>query len=71
MDFRGGEQPGAGGNLGVEQRQVSGRRLHAGDGQTSNLAIQSNALRSCPYDPLKDLSPVALIVSAPVVLVVA
>src|SRR5438094_2102430 len=65
-------KPGAGGNLGVEQAVKSpadGYTLVVG--QTSNLAINPSLYAKLPYDSLKDLSPVALIVSAPVVLVVA
>src|SRR2546428_638508 len=65
-------KPGAGGNLGVEQAVKSpadGYTLVIG--QTSNLAINPTLYAKLPYDSLKDLSPVALIVSAPVVLVVA
>ncbi len=65
-------KPGAGGNLGVEQAVKSppdGYTLVIG--QTSNLAINPALYAKLPYDPFKDLSPVALIVSAPVVLVVA
>jgi len=39
-------------------------------GQTSNLAINPALYAKLPYDPLRDLSPVVLLVSAPVVLVV-
>ena len=65
-------KPGAGGNLGVEQAAkapADGYTLVIG--QTSNLAINPALYAKLPYDPLKDLSPIALIVSAPVVLVVA
>jgi tripartite-type tricarboxylate transporter receptor subunit TctC len=65
-------KPGAGGNLGVEQAAKSppdGYTLVIG--QTSNLAINPTLYAKLPYDPLKDLSPIALIVSAPVVFVVA
>src|SRR3989454_11953951 len=65
-------KPGAGGNLGVEQAVKSpadGYTLVIG--QTSNLAINPTLYAKLPYDPLKELSPVALIVSAPVVFVVA
>ena len=65
-------KPGAGGNLGVEQAVKSpadGYTLLIG--QTSNLAINPTLYPKLPYDSLKDLSPVALIVSAPVVFVVA
>jgi tripartite-type tricarboxylate transporter receptor subunit TctC len=64
-------KPGAGGNLGVEQAVRSpadGYTLVIG--QTSNLAINPALYAKLQYDPLKDLSPVALVVSAPVVLVV-
>ena len=64
-------RPGAGGNLGVEQAVKSpadGYTLVVG--QTSNLAINPALYAKLPYDPLKDLSPIVLIVSAPVVLVV-
>ncbi len=65
-------KPGAGGNLGVEQAvkaPADGYTLVIG--QTSNLAINPTLYPKLPYDPLKDLSPIALVVSAPVVLVVA
>jgi len=65
-------KPGAGGNLGVEQAVKSpadGYTLVIG--QTSNLAINPALYAKLPYYPLKDLLPIALIVSAPVVLVVA
>lgn len=65
-------KPGAGGNLGVEQAvraPADGYTLVIG--QTSNLAINPALYAKLPYDPLRDLSPVVLIVSAPVVLVVA
>jgi tripartite-type tricarboxylate transporter receptor subunit TctC len=65
-------KPGAGGNLGVEQAVKSppdGYTLVIG--QTSNLAINPALYAKLPYDPLKDLNPIALVVSAPVVLVVA
>jgi tripartite-type tricarboxylate transporter receptor subunit TctC len=64
-------KPGAGGNLGVEQAVRSpadGYTLVIG--QTSNLAINPALYAKLPYDPLKDLSPIALVVSAPVVMVV-
>src|SRR2546427_6966441 len=63
-------KPGAGGNLGVEQAVKSpadGYTLVIG--QTSNLAINPTLYAKLPYDPLQELSPVALIVSPPVVFV--
>src|SRR6266704_470525 len=65
-------KPGPGGKLGVEQAVRSpadGYTLVVG--QTSNLAINPTLYAKLAYDPLRDLSPVALIVSAPVVFVVA
>jgi len=64
-------KPGAGGNLGVEQAVKSPADGYTVViGQTSNLAINPALYAKLPYDPLRDLSPVALLVSAPVVLVV-
>ena len=40
-------------------------------GQTSNLAINPTLFPKLPYDPIRDLTPVALVASAPLVLVVA
>ncbi len=65
-------KPGAGGNLGVEQAVKSPADGYTVViGQTSNLAINPTLYAKLPYDPLKDLNPVTLIVSAPVVFVVA
>ncbi len=65
-------KPGAGGNLGVD---VAAKSAPDGYtmvlGQTSNLAINPSLYKSLPYDPVKDLIPVALIADAPLVLVVA
>jgi tripartite-type tricarboxylate transporter receptor subunit TctC len=64
-------KPGAGGNLGVDQAVKSPADGYTVViGQTSNLAINPALYAKLPYDPLKDLSPVVLLVSAPVVLVV-
>lgn len=38
-------------------------------GQTSNLAINPTLYRKLPYDVAKDLTPVSLVASAPLVLV--
>lgn len=40
-------------------------------GQTSNLAINPTLYSKLPYDPVKDLAPVVLVASAPLLLVVA
>lgn len=65
-------RPGAGGNLGVDAASKAapdGYTLVMG--QTSNLAINPALYPKLPYDPIKDLTPVALAVSSPVVLVTA
>jgi tripartite-type tricarboxylate transporter receptor subunit TctC len=65
-------KPGAGGNLGVEQAvKAPADGYTVVIGQTSNLAINPALYAKLPYDPLKDLSPVVLLASAPVVLVVS
>jgi tripartite-type tricarboxylate transporter receptor subunit TctC len=65
-------KPGSGGNLGVDaaaKAAPDGYTLVLG--QTSNLAINPTLYAKLPYDPQKDLSPVGLVASAPLVLVVA
>ncbi|WP_047216948.1 MULTISPECIES: Bug family tripartite tricarboxylate transporter substrate binding protein [Delftia] len=62
-------RPGAGGNLGVDavaKAAPDGHTLVMG--QTSNLAINPSLYAKLPYDPLKDLVPVALVSSAPIVM---
>ena len=64
-------KPGAGGNIGLDavaKSKPDGYTL--GVGQTANLAINPTLYSKMPYDPLKDFTPVALIASQPVVLVV-
>ena len=64
-------KPGAGGNLGVEAAAKSaadGYTLVLG--QTSNLAINPTLYSKLPYNPVKDLAPIALIASASLVIVV-
>lgn len=65
-------KPGAGGNLGVDAAAKSapdGYTLVLG--QTSNLVINPSLYKSLPYDPVRDLIPVALLADAPLVMVVA
>jgi tripartite-type tricarboxylate transporter receptor subunit TctC len=65
-------RPGAGGNLGVETAVKSapdGYTLVLG--QTSNLAINPSLYSKLSYNPARDLAPVALVATAPLVLVVA
>ena len=62
-------RPGAGGNLGVDATAKSaadGYTLVMG--QTSNLAINPTLYPKLPYDPIKDLAPVALVSSSPIVM---
>jgi tripartite-type tricarboxylate transporter receptor subunit TctC len=64
-------KPGAGGNLGVDavaKAPADGYTLVLG--QTSNLAINPTLYGKLPYDPFKDLVPVSLVATAPLVLVV-
>ncbi|MBD9667900.1 tripartite tricarboxylate transporter substrate binding protein [Variovorax sp. VRV01] len=65
-------KPGSGGNLGVDaaaKAAPDGYTLVLG--QTSNLAINPTLYAKLPYNPEKDLTPVGLVASAPLVLVVA
>lgn len=65
-------KPGSGGNLGVDnvaKSQPDGYALVMG--QTSNLAINPSLYARLPYDPLKDLTPISLVASAPLVIVTA
>ena len=65
-------KPGSGGNLGVDYVAKSppdGYTLVLG--QTSNLAINPTLYTKLPYDPVKDLTPISLVASSPLVLVVA
>ncbi|MBK0393824.1 tripartite tricarboxylate transporter substrate binding protein [Ramlibacter algicola] len=63
-------KPGSGGNLGVDAAAKSapdGYTLVMG--QTSNLAINPTLYSKLPYDSVKDLTPVSLVASAPLVIV--
>jgi tripartite-type tricarboxylate transporter receptor subunit TctC len=63
-------KPGAGGNLGVDaaaKAPADGYTLVLG--QTSNLAINSTLYAKMPYDAQKDLAPIVLVASAPLVMV--
>jgi tripartite-type tricarboxylate transporter receptor subunit TctC len=64
-------RPGAGGNIGLDaaaKSQPDGYTLVMG--QTSNLAIAPALQKKLPYDPQKDLAPVALVGQGPVAIVV-
>ncbi|MGZ5269566.1 MAG: Bug family tripartite tricarboxylate transporter substrate binding protein [Ramlibacter sp.] len=63
-------KPGTGGNIGVDAAAKSapdGYTLVMG--QTSNLAINPTLYHKLPYDPLKDLTPISLVASSPLVIV--
>ncbi|HZF85491.1 MAG TPA: tripartite tricarboxylate transporter substrate binding protein [Burkholderiaceae bacterium] len=63
-------KPGSGGNLGVDaaaKAAPDGYTLVLG--QTSNLAINPTLYTKLPYDPLKDLTPVSLVATSPLVIV--
>jgi len=65
-------KPGSGGNLGVDvaaKAPPDGYTLVLG--QTSNLAINPSLYAKLPYDPLKDLTPISLVASSPLVIVTA
>ncbi|WP_256856598.1 tripartite tricarboxylate transporter substrate binding protein [Variovorax sp. KK3] len=65
-------KPGSGGNLGVDaaaKAAPDGYTIVLG--QTSNLAINPTLYAKLPYNPQKDLAPVGLVASSPLVLVVA
>ena len=65
-------KPGSGGNLGVDaaaKAAPDGYTLALG--QTSNLAINPTLYAKLPYNVEKDLTPVGLVASAPLVLVVS
>jgi tripartite-type tricarboxylate transporter receptor subunit TctC len=64
-------KPGGGGNIGLDvvaKAKPDGYTI--GMGQTANLAINPAALPKMPFDPAKDLVPVALVAEQPMVLVV-
>ncbi|MBK6006877.1 tripartite tricarboxylate transporter substrate binding protein [Ramlibacter ginsenosidimutans] len=63
-------KPGAGGNLGVDAAAKSPADGYTFVmGQTSNLAINPTLYTHLPYDPVKDLTPVSLVASSPLVIV--
>ncbi|WP_295542890.1 tripartite tricarboxylate transporter substrate binding protein [uncultured Pseudacidovorax sp.] len=63
-------KPGSGGNLGVDaaaKAAPDGYTLVLG--QTSNLAINPTLYAKLPYDPVKDLAPISLVATSPLVIV--
>ena len=64
-------KPGAGGNIGLDAvAKAAPDGYTIGMGQASNLAINPALYAKMPFDPLKDLTPIASIAEQPVVLVV-
>ncbi len=64
-------KPGSGGNIGVDAAAKAAPDGYTfAMGQTSNLAINPTLYSKLPYDPVKDLTPVSLVASAPLVIVV-
>jgi len=64
-------KPGAGGNIGMDAvAKAPPDGYTIGMGQTSNMAINPTLYTKLPYDPRKDLAPIALVADAPLVLVV-
>jgi tripartite-type tricarboxylate transporter receptor subunit TctC len=64
-------RPGAGGNIGIDaaaKAPPDGYTLAMG--QTSNLAINPTLYGKLTFDPLKDFTPVVLVASQPMVLIV-
>lgn len=64
-------KPGGGGNVGLDivaKSKPDGYTL--GMGQTANLAINPALMPKMPFDPVKDLIPVALVAELPTLLVV-
>jgi tripartite-type tricarboxylate transporter receptor subunit TctC len=65
-------RPGSGGNIGIDniaKSPADGYNLVLG--QTSNLAINLTLYSKLPYDPVKDLTPISMVASAPLALVVS
>lgn len=65
-------KPGSGGNIGVDniaKSPADGYNLVLG--QTSNLAINPSLYSKLPYDSVKDLTPISMVASSPLALVVA
>jgi tripartite-type tricarboxylate transporter receptor subunit TctC len=64
-------KPGSGGNIGVDAGAKAAPDGYTFVmGQTSNLAINPTLYPKLPYDPVKDLAPVSLVASAPLLIVV-
>ena len=64
-------KPGGGGNIGLDAvAKAAPDGYTIGMGQTANLAVNPTLYKKMPYDALKDFTPIALVATQPVVLVV-
>lgn len=64
-------KPGSGGNLGVDSAaKAAADGYTIALGQSSNLTINPTLYSKMPYDSVKDLAPIGLVASSPMVLVV-
>ena len=64
-------KPGSGGNLGVDAvAKAAPDGYTIALGQSSNLAINPSLFSKMPYDSVKDLAPIGLVASSPMVMVV-
>jgi tripartite-type tricarboxylate transporter receptor subunit TctC len=65
-------KPGAGGNLGIDAvAKAAPDGYTIGLGQSSNLAVNPTLYAKMPYDSVKDLSPIGVVASAPLLIAVA
>ena len=65
-------KPGSGGNIGIDavaKSPADGYNLVLG--QTSNLAINPTLYSKLPYDPVKDLTPISMVASSGLAIVVS
>jgi tripartite-type tricarboxylate transporter receptor subunit TctC len=65
-------KPGAGGNLGIDAvAKAAPDGYTIGLGQSSNLAVNPTLYTKMPYDSVKDLAPIGVVASAPLLVAVA
>jgi tripartite-type tricarboxylate transporter receptor subunit TctC len=64
-------KPGSGGNIGMDAvAKAAPDGYTIGLGQSSNLTVNPTLYKQMPYDALKDFTPIVLVATQPVVLVV-
>lgn len=62
-------RPGAGGTIGIgEAARAAPTGYEVVMGQLDNLAVAPLLIKNVPYDPVKDLQPVALVADSPIIL---